>query len=132
MTQYTRTDRLAGVSTVYSYFGGSNYNDAPICVGECAVEKFYLEFSGEAPFYQDSNGAWSQEEFNNPKARKFDSFLDLLDGLSIELFMESGERVEEAIQTRTLLSQSTLDKFPVKPVEVQSFEDFNAARHGSE
>lgn len=132
MIQYSRTDRLGGLSKVYSYFGGSNHNDAPICLGECATGRFYLDSPAEAPFYQQPDGSWSQDGFNNPAAKTFPSFLDLLNGLSIELFMESGEKVNEAIQVRTPLAQSILDKFSANSTELQSFEDFNAVRHGAE
>jgi hypothetical protein len=132
MTQYSRTDRLGGLSKVYSYFGGSNYSDAPICFGECATGKFYLDLPDEAPFYRQSDDSWSQDNYNNPAAKKFPSFLSLLNEFSIELFLESGEEVNDAIQTRTPLSQSMLNKFSVNSTQFQSFEDFNVVRHGAE
>jgi hypothetical protein len=132
MVQYVRTDRLGGMSTSYSYFGGNSCDDAPICLGEVAEGKFYLESPGERSFYQQPDGSWSQDGFGNPNPKSFPSFLDLLNGLSIELLMESGEKVIEAAQAKTPLSKSELDRFPAKADQIQSFENFNVMRHGIE
>ena len=131
MNKYSRTDRLGGMPTVCSYFGGYGYHDAPICLGECAVGKYYLEVPGEGTFYQQRNGSWSQVEFDMIAARSYPSFLDLLSALSIELFMESGEKVTDASQARTPICQVMLDKLlKVGTAEIPSFDNFNAWRHG--
>jgi hypothetical protein len=130
MRQYLRSDKLCGMSTCCSYFGGNSWQDATVHLGEIAANKFYLTIEGQPSFYERSDGSWSQCELSNSLAQRFDSLKDLLTAFQVELVLETGEKVESSQQVNAPLSQELMDKFPPKSAEVESFDQFNAWRHG--